>query len=488
MSPTPESPNVLLVVLDSVRAANTTHHGHANDTMPFLEELADKATVYTQARAPGTESVSSHTSIFTGLHVRQHRVTNRRRRLAPNHTVWEDLSERGYDTAVFSNNPFLTELPVGLTQSFDHVVGRRQEQPYPDAVNPKNFVIDAADRGSNKYLDFLRTAFNNGQVLGSLANGLSFKMKDSHPGMLPDRLEPDSSADLYASRFEEWHERLDGPWAACINFMDAHYPYTPGSDHDHWGSEQIHAIQRVIGDQAWEFIAGDRPWGERRAVQSLYDGAIRRMDAAVRRLVDTLRRDGELDETLVVVTADHGEGFGERSRVRAQARIVGHGNGGLHECVLHVPLVVKYPGQNSSDRSDQVTSLSEFPTAVKQTIAGNGGVDAFLPEDPVVCSTEGVDPDTAERAREYCDSIEPYDVAADAVYTDNGDAVRKEIQWGDVSRTIQIRDAHTSWVVPSATSDVDSVIAQLPEANVRASAKREVSEETISRLEDLGYA
>ncbi|HMB49173.1 MAG TPA: sulfatase-like hydrolase/transferase, partial [Natronoarchaeum rubrum] len=297
-----ERPNILLVVLDSVRASNTSLHRHDNETTPFLEQFADEATWYTQARSPGTESLSSHTSIFTGLDVREHGITDRRQRLEPGHTVWERLSDDGYETGVFSNNPFLTELPVGLDGTFDHVCGRRQEQPYPDAVNPKNFVIDAADRGPRKYVDFVREAVDNGRVAESLLNGLSFKLDGSHEKLLPASLEPDSSAEQYADQFLAWQRDREGPWAACVNFMDAHYPYEPGPEHDRWGGDELRRIQRQIEDQAWEFVAGDRPWGERHAIEALYDGAIRRMDAAVERIVSGLREADELEETMIVVT------------------------------------------------------------------------------------------------------------------------------------------------------------------------------------------
>lgn len=480
-------PNILLIIFDSVRAANTSIYGHDNDTTPFLKSFSQDATVYTQARAPGTESISSHTSIFTGLAVREHNITNRHQRLSPGNTIWEKISEEGYETGVFSNNPFLTELPVGLRDVFDVVVGRREEQPFPAAVNPKNFVIDTKDRGLQKYIDFLRSSIENGRLLRSLVNGLSFKFGSRFDELLPSVLNPNSSAHLYTDRFIEWQDRQDGPWAACVNFMDAHYPYSPG-EHDKWGGPQIADIQREIDDQAWEFIAGDRLWGERRAIEALYDGSIRSMDDAFRRIIETLRDKGELDNTLVVVTADHGEGFGEQSRVRNDARVVGHGNGGIHESVLHVPLVVKHPEQTNGKTHHCITSLTQFPTAVWDALADEVRRDSFLPnKDFIVCSTNGVDPDTADRAMNYCDSLSPYNIGADAVYTDSEEGVIKNIRWGDQSARLVIKNAQASWVAPSETVEFD-VIDKLVDANVKSSSHETVSSDVSKRLEQLGYA
>jgi arylsulfatase len=486
------TPNVLLVVLDSVRARNTSLHGHYNDTTPFLSDFAERSTVFAQARAPGTESISSHTSIFTGLHVREHGVTDRRRRLRPGETVWETLrDERGYETGVFSNNPFITELPVGLKDVFSTVVGRAEELPFPEGVNPKTFVIDA-DEGSGKYLDFLRAAIESGRVAESFANGLSFKLPPKYENSLPAALRADDSAEMYATKFLDWQAARTGPWAACVNFMDAHYAYDPGEAHDLWGGRPIRELQSATEDQAWEFVAGHRPWGQRRAIESLYDGAIRRADAQVARIVRTLRDRGALDETLVVVTADHGEGFGERSRVRPSERVVGHGNGGLHEALLHVPLVVNAPGQSTGATVDEAASLTRFPAVVEEAVAGaDAPAEAFVPPDGIVISsTDGIDPDTQEKARAYLDDLEPLVTPADAVYRDDGGGhVRKSVCWGDASATVTIRDAQNAWLVEGPGREtVRGALETVEDAGVRVDARTDVDESVQRRLDELGYA
>ena len=91
------SPNVLLVVLDSVRAANCSLYGAARETTPYLSRLADESTVYAQARAPSNWSLPSHVSLFTGLDAHVHQVTVHDR-LRAGHTVFETLSADGYAT------------------------------------------------------------------------------------------------------------------------------------------------------------------------------------------------------------------------------------------------------------------------------------------------------------------------------------------------------------------------------------------------------
>jgi arylsulfatase len=480
------NPNVLLVVLDSVRARNTSLHGHHNETTPYLESLAAEGRQYKQARAPGTESISSHTSIFTGYHLREHGITNRRNRITSGHTIWERLASDGYHTGVFSNNPFLTELPVGLSEAFDTVAGRSRELPYPDAVNPKDFVIEADDN-PGKYLNFLRAAFDSGRPVGSLVNGLSFRLPDRYERRLPAMFRSDASAAVYAERFLNWEARVDGPWAACVNFMDAHFPYE-GEPYDAWSDGELERLQDRMDDQVWEFVGGQRPWWQRKALEALYDGAIRRCDAELERIVETLRQRGQLEDTLVVVTADHGEGFGERSLVRPEQRCVGHGNGGLMEELLHVPLVVRHPSITSGDVVTAPASLTAFPAAVESLASGDldPSTAPFVPEGPVVAATDGIDPDTQERAREYLDDIDVLTASVDAVYTRTDGGVEKAIKWGDREALVAIRDARARWRVGD-DADVNRVIEGFEDRGVRAEAD-DVDGTVQERLEDLGYA
>jgi arylsulfatase A-like enzyme len=89
--------NVLFVVADSLRAANTSLLGYRRETTPFLSEFAAESTVYTQARAPSNWTVPSHVSMFTGTDAAAHgfEITER---LTEGHTIWEELAAAGYGT------------------------------------------------------------------------------------------------------------------------------------------------------------------------------------------------------------------------------------------------------------------------------------------------------------------------------------------------------------------------------------------------------
>jgi len=160
---------------------------------------------------------------------------------------------------------------VGLNSWFETVHGP-QNVPFPDVVDPRAFV---ADSGSGRYLAYLRAAVRDDAPLRSLANGVSIKLLYDYPKLLPDLLRPNPSGDHYVDASLDWHADRDGPWAACLNLMDAHIPYEPSEKYDDWGGRQLRTLQDSISEQKWAFAGGQEPWWKREALESLYDRSTR---------------------------------------------------------------------------------------------------------------------------------------------------------------------------------------------------------------------
>lgn len=274
-----------------------------------------------------------------------------------------------------------------LDELFDTVV-RDSRKVFEDAIGPVDVTVDGP-------LDYLRSCLSSDYPGRALANGAQYRFTS-----------PESRAGRYADAFLSWVDRRERPWAACLNLMDAHYPYTPDSAHDRWGDSRLRKLNADLawGSMAEEFL-GDRPWWQLRAIEALDDGGIHQADAAVGRIVEELDHGGTFDDTLVVVTSDHGEGFGERSRLEPGVRIVHH-NWGIHEVLTHVPLVVNYPGETESRSEPGLATLKNFPAAVRNAVQGTWSGDEFLANDRVLASTRRVSdhdafPDAVEDRSRY---------------------------------------------------------------------------------------
>lgn len=466
-------PNVLLLVLDSVRARNLSLYGHVNGTTPFLEEFANTTTVYTNARAPSIGSRPSHASLFTGYHAAETGVSSEHK-LRPGTTIWENLRDDGYDTAVFSDNPFLRSNRYGFIHGFETVKTRPADYvdvPFPSGLDSR------MEASANDVLSGIASALRDDTPVRSLVNGATVLLS-KRSAFLGRQLGQyhDTVAGTYVDAFGEWLDGRDGPWAACLNLMDAHYPYEPAAEFDHWGSPVLRELQDEWGTSNYAkaaFHEGDRPWWQLGAFESLYDGSIRQLDAAIATTVTLLEEAGILDETLLVITSDHGEGFGERSYFDPDHRLVAHGaEGGIHDAKAHVPLLIKYPGQDLGRRVESPASLTAFPHVVRAVRDGYWRHDEFVPDGPVLVTLDA-----------------GYEESAVAVYDERSGIVRMQTVCGPDAATVEIRDSQTkhkeservsetTWEMSASLEDRD--ISVLQEAG-------DVDQETHEHLADLGY-
>ncbi|WP_435194277.1 sulfatase-like hydrolase/transferase [Natronomonas sp. EA1] len=479
-------PNVLLVVLDTARARNLSLYGHANRTTPFLDSFADEATVFEQARAPASRSLDSHVSILTGLGVEEHAVTKSGRKLAPGNTVFEWLADQGYRTGVFSENNWLTDVDAGIKDAFQHVQGPRNV-PFPEAMDPTSFVVE---HGQGQYAEFVKAALASDAPAKALWNGVHTKLASDYPNLVPTRTS--TPGGVYLDSLLGWLDSGEGPWAACLNLMDCHHPYEPEPEYDEWGGKRARSLQHDIEDVKWAFNGGRRPWWQRKALEGLYDGTIRQLDSILERLVSELKSRGEYDDTLVVVTSDHGEGFGEPSELRPNTRVASHSDG-FHEVLLHVPLVVKAPGQDEGKRVSEVAAVAGFPDAVDCVLDGKDPAEGFQ-RDRVLVSVPGLDDPVQERASAYVDDLSPFTGFARVVYENADIGVTKHVVWewaeGTETATFHVPDAHNAYrIEDEADAVVSDAFAPIEDVEVRAEGRRveEMSEESRQRLEDLGY-
>lgn len=496
-------PNILLVILDGVRAKNCSLSGHERRTTPHLETLSDRATTYEFAYAPSNWSLPSHTSLFTGYHVPEHGVTVQFDVLKPGHTIWETVRDTyDYDTALFSQNEFISSDQYGLSAGFETVVGRVSTRKYPfqDAVPP-----DIGPSGPT-FGDFLKAAAHDRTPLRTGVNyltyaleNLGYRLKQTYSSVssVPVRPRYRSPAAVHTERFLQWHARRDGPWAACLNFMDANTMHFPWPDLGPWADRYQEMIIREINNLRWDFHSGRQPWWKLTAMELGYDDGIRTVDAALGRILDVLNDRDALNDTLVVVTSDHGDALGVHSRVRPRLRLAAH-SAGIHERLLHIPLVVRVPGQQRATTVSEPVSLTHFPDVVRKALNDDITPGAFSSDGPVVAAAEHdrlyeyVRKHEEWGIGEYLDEVDlsKFSGRARAVYRETEDGVRKYADWGDDVATVQVDDAqHNTRVGTAGTDELDDAFESLTDQDVRESPHDvdDLDEETLSRLRKLGY-
>lgn len=287
------APNVLLVVLDAVRARNAL--SPSATTTPSLDSRAAEGAVFEWAFSTSPWTLPSHSSMFTGLYPRQ-QAGDWYTPVQPDaRTLAEVLHERGYATGAFVANLHYTAWDSGLGQGFERV-----DDYDTDGLQ----VMRSSSYTQTALFTSLLDARSASDVVGAvLRPDLSIVRQHTYRSKLADRV---------AGEFLGWQEAQGTrPFFAFLNMMDAHLPFH-AAEPEH--SRYPPAIPR-----------------DERA----YDDAIRFMDGQLDSLLATLDRRGILDNTVVVVTSDHGELFD-------QHELSGHANS-LYRDVLHVPLLIRYP-------------------------------------------------------------------------------------------------------------------------------------------------
>jgi len=498
--------NVLLVVLDSTRAENTSLHGYERETTPFLEGFGQQATVYTQARAPGIHSIASHVSMFTGAHVEQHRALHHTAQIDLAETIWHELAtDHGYATGLFTNNRIVSNasnLGEGFEETYtpEYSLAKRLENTLGNPLVERAYfrLADTAGRVAERVRTgpaLLGTAASAAGTatgwLGGLAGG------DDEKGGFKSEF-----GGTFTDAFLEWEAEQGDPWAACINLMDTHSPYEPHEEFDRWATEEDWRTQAEGMPSVRETLA-DRGWDRLAALEPLYDGTIRQADAVVRDLIADLERRGALSETLVVITSDHGEAFGEQSRVDPALRLREH-KWGIHEVLTHVPLVVQYPGQETDRTVDEVVSLTDIPAVVRSAGVepenGDGsqecGADAeddeppadpFVTDGPVLASTFRLPESKLPKYRSVA-GVERYVGPWRAAYENRDGAVRMFAAHGEEYVTADYESGGDATIISREPHDrVAEAYGQLDETEVVDEETSDIDDDLEEQLEHLGY-
>jgi arylsulfatase A-like enzyme len=261
----------------------------------------------------------THASIFTGKWPHELGV-GWSRPLPDDHlTIAERMNQLGYATGGFAANLIYCSYLFGL------------------------------DRGFSTYRDyhFSATELLGASTLGRRVFEALNKLRGTH--LMVGR----KSAKDVNDEFLSWRDRMGGgrPWFAFLNYFEAHDPYDPAPPY----REMFPGTS-----ESWRSLFDLRVRGpeELRGLQAAYDGAIASLDHEVGTLLDRLDRDGALENTLVIITSDHGEEFGEHGHS-------GHGSS-LYTPVIHVPLVVLPPGDAPApQRVGRYVSLRDIAATIE---------------------------------------------------------------------------------------------------------------------------
>jgi len=358
----PRTPNVIVLLIDCLRADHLSCYGYERETSPHLDRFAADAIRFSNTISQSTYTKTSVASLFTSKNPSRHGV-------------------------YYGSNRDTAENIVS------DVLG--DEQTTLAEVLLENGLLTGA-------------WLHQGQLRDYMGFAQGFVVFDNRKGTI----------DEIDARFTAWQARLGGrtPFFAYLHYLDLHDPYRPMGpyatmygafsdiyarvdfDHVSWGTfhHEVRDGTRVITPADVEQL------------KSYYDGIVTSMDASIGRLFDELKRTGAYDDSLIIVTADHGDGFMEHGFLAHSAA--------PYEELVRVPLLVKLPHSRLGGRvvDDQVRLIDVMPTVLDvlgipagEDLQGSSLLpllDERGPDAPEVLGTQAIS-EIAEDMSDPCVSI-----------------------------------------------------------------------------------
>jgi arylsulfatase A-like enzyme len=348
--PPPGSPNVLLIVLDTVAAEHLSLHGYNRPTSRTLDSLARRGIQFERAQATSSWTLPSHAGFFTGRWPHELSAGWLTPLDATYPTLAEHLGAHGYATAGFVANLFYCGADSGLGRGFTQY----QDFIFPElsAFKPAA-LIDRPVEGLRAIHQFLleRASF---VFLADLIQMFDAGIRKPAANVNRELL------GWLANRRQQ-----ERPFFAFVNYCDAHYPYmlSAGGVHRFGAKPRTNRETEII--ENWRTV--DKPKLSAKEIafaRDSYDDCIAALDEQLGRLIDELERRGILDSTWLLITSDHGESFGE------QPGVFIHGTS-LYQPQLHVPLVIVPPSASPRPARavvPDVVSLRDLPATIVELL------------------------------------------------------------------------------------------------------------------------
>jgi arylsulfatase A-like enzyme len=306
----PSSPNVIVIIVDTLRADHLSNYGYDRDTSPYLTQLAQQGVVFDNALAPSSWTLPSHASMLTGLSPRLTRmeaVTD----ILPGRfpTLGEAMSQRGYRTAAISANYKFFTPDHGFIRGFSRFENYELTTcGILDDVYISRVILDALSH------------FTTG------VNYAFFGVKNW------------ASAEKVNKHALNWIANDTRPYFLVLNYTDVHEPTLPPEPYLNAYTKSPAARNESMRFQDDCVDAEFKPSciQNRQQFIDTYDGSIRYVDQSIQQLMAELKQRGQLENTIVVFTSDHGQEFGDHS-------VFGHAKS-LYRGEIQVPLFFWKPG------------------------------------------------------------------------------------------------------------------------------------------------
>jgi arylsulfatase A-like enzyme len=357
-------PNIIFIVMDTMGAKHMSLYGYPRRTTPNLDRIAEECTVYSRCFAPSCWTIPSHASMFTGLYPSQHGAVEGRFYLNTNlqHLV-SVLKKMGYQAFGISSNGLVSPAS-GLCRDFDYFKDFFKSQskaleiisPYRDGQIDELSMRLLTSRNRNEktkiMLDHLLKTGRFNDVFRFALNRIKIRLDQLKPN-------PQKKSSRYTEKTLKILQELmpkfeqnDGkPFFVFINFYEVHERYRPPLQYRQFSrwyhrqtTEMLDFYKRASNPQLSHLM---------NIYGNLYDDEINYLDHKIYEIWNMIKKASFNDDTLIVITSDHGEHFGEKNLY--------HHTLSLYNELIWVPLLIRFPrSMKGTGSTDRLVSLNDI--------------------------------------------------------------------------------------------------------------------------------
>jgi len=479
--------NVVIIVMDTVRAGGSALH---SDNHGFLSSITRRdGSRFRGAFTSAPWTLPSHASLFTGTPPSKHGAHADHKHLDSTLTTLpEVLQDEGYQTVAVSNNTWISE-EFGFDQGFETFYKTWQYIQTDTDLGQ----IARQKEGLSKLTEATKALFDGNPVtnLTNAIYGQFFRKTD------------DDGAARTNQWIENWLTTRDDsrPFFLFVNYLEPHLEYRPPKAYaeDQLPEGVTYEEAMEVSQDAWGYIAGKVELTDEdfEILRTLYRAEITYLEDKIGEVIDLLKAEGEWEDTLFILTSDHGENIGEHSLMDHQYA--------LYDTLLHVPLYIHGDPFQENEIDDLVQLLDLPPTILdvldidapeaRQQFQGLSfhpaseetrefAVAEYMAPQPTMGALE-------KRVGDLPDHVRRYDRSLKAIRTDRYKYIRgsdgsNELYdlHDDPRETNDITDTHAD-----ICTELDAKLDKWLDSFEHADPTSEVSmgDDTKARLEDLGY-
>jgi len=362
-----KKPNVVLIVMDAVRAQNMSLYGYERETTPHLKEISKNCVLYKNAISTSYWTLPSMASLFTGTYVSRHSLVTMGDVLDSRFiTIAEMLKKEGYRTFGICRNPFISSF-TGLDRGFEILYDYQQMRRRAIKSIVYNFfsLRQSEREHQNQLMKSNEKSVRNTAV--NKASILQLLIKSKYLQDILWNIEGciDKSATYMNQRAKELIKKRKTrrePFFLYIHYNEAHTPYIiPRKFREKFSPVPLRRKPLYVNQHHQAYYSGKIKMGKSdfQILQILYDGAINYLDLKIYEIFLFLEKQELLDNTLLIITSDHGDCIGEHG-------IIFHVFC-LYDNLIKIPLLINYPAEMNHQGIETriVQSVDIFPTIIE---------------------------------------------------------------------------------------------------------------------------